>query len=84
MSEDLVKLNLTPDYCCGGGHCGPLPGYFYVCPHCGMDSQCRTGYPLNENEHLTCTFCKGKIKAVIQNAEFEFEFELVPGTCQDD
>ena len=78
MSLDKVTLNLSPDYCCGGGHCGPLPGYFYQCPHCNLDSQCRTGYALAIDEHLSCTFCKGKITAVKQNSEFQFEFEYNP------
>jgi hypothetical protein len=76
MSSKNVTINLSPDYCCGGGHCGPLPGYFFQCPHCNVDSQCRTGYPLEINEHLSCTFCKGKVKAVKQLSEFQFEFEL--------
>ena len=75
MSVEKIIITLTPDYCCGGGHCGPLPGYFYQCPHCNMDSQCRTGYPLSLDEHLKCSFCKGPIKAIKQNSEFQFEFE---------
>jgi len=72
-----ITLNLTPDYCCGGGHCGPLPGYFFQCPHCDLDTQARTGYALKIEEHLKCTFCKGKIKATKQLSEFSFEFELI-------
>jgi hypothetical protein len=78
MKTENITLNLSPDYCCGGGHCGPLPGYFYICPHCNLDSQCRTGYPLDVEQNLKCTFCKGQIKAVKQIAEFQFEFEYDP------
>ncbi|MCH2207181.1 MAG: hypothetical protein MK132_15100 [Lentisphaerales bacterium] len=78
MELEIVTINLSPDYCCGGGHCGPLPGYFYVCPHCNMDTQCRTGYALQVGEHLSCTFCKGKVKATKQLSEFKFEFEYDP------
>ena len=77
MSNETITLQLTPDYCCGGGHCGPLPGYFYQCPHCDMDAQARTGYALNVAEELKCNTCKGKIKAVKQLSEFQFEFSLV-------
>jgi hypothetical protein len=75
MATEKITINLTPDYCCGGGHCGPLPGYFFVCPHCNRDSKCRTGYPLSVNESLKCRFCKSEIKAVNQIAEFQFEFQ---------
>lgn len=71
-----MKLQLQPDYCCGGGHCGPMPGYYFSCPHCGEDSSCRTGYELQVGEELTCFTCKGKIKAVEQHAEFSFTFEM--------
>ena len=73
-----ITLNLTPDYCCGGGHCGPMPGYFFQCPHCDLDTQVRTGFALQVDEHLKCGTCKGKIKATKQLSEFKFEFELVP------
>lgn len=78
MATESATITLSPDYCCGGGHCGPLPGYFFQCPHCNVDTQCRTGYALQVEEHLSCTFCKGKIKAKKQLSEFQFEFEFDP------
>ena len=75
MSTQRITINLTPYYCCGSGCCGPMPGYFFLCPHCKRESQCRTGYPLNVNESLKCRFCKGEIKAVKQIDTFDFQFE---------
>jgi len=73
----MVVLKLEPDYCCGGGHCGPLPGYFYDCPLCEKDTNCKTYYPLKEGGMLKCNFCNGEIKATKKLSEFEYEFEMV-------
>lgn len=59
MSENaIIDLNMEEDYCCGGGHCGPLPGYTFVCPSCTKNSLCRTGVPLKEGKKFKCLSCK--------------------------
>jgi len=72
------RINLTPDYCCGGGHCGPLPGYYFKCPLCDKDSSARTGSELRPGESLQCFLCKGKIKAITRQGEYTYDFEEVP------
>ena len=72
-----MKIELTPDFCCGGGHCGPLPGYFFVCPDCEQDTNCRTGYELQLGEKLTCFFCKAEFEAKEKFNDYSFEFEQV-------
>ena len=67
-------LLLEPDFCCGGGHCGPLPGYLYVCPGCGQETGCRTGDYLEIGETLTCYLCQRQIRATEQIDEFEYRF----------
>ena len=54
-------LKMEEDHCCGGGHCGPLPGYEFHCPLCDKNSMCRTGYPLKEGQKFKCINCKGKL-----------------------
>ena len=71
-----MEITLTPDYCCGGGHCGPMPGYFYKCPHCGEETQARTGFELEAGEKLKCSLCKESITATNQLSKFKFEFAL--------
>ena len=68
------SLTLQPDYCCGGGHCGPLPGYFFQCPSCGKPSGCRTGEPLQPGQILTCYLCKRRMRMIRELAEFELVF----------
>jgi hypothetical protein len=53
-----LSIQMTEDYCCGGGHCGELPGYTFHCPLCSTDSFCRTGKPLNKTERFKCLRCK--------------------------
>ena len=79
MNNEPFTLTLEPDDCCGGGHCGILPGYFYVCPHCGKDTGCRTGDYLNVDESLTCFLCQKKIKALEKVSDFEYKFVLEDG-----
>jgi len=73
------KLSLEPDYCCGGGHCGPLPGYVFDCPSCGKRTGCRLGDYLNVGEILTCYLCKVRIRAIEQTGEFEYIFTYDDG-----
>jgi predicted SprT family Zn-dependent metalloprotease len=54
-----------------------MPGYFYICPHCGNETQARTGFELEVGESLTCCLCKGKITAVEKKSKFTFEFDLI-------
>ena len=79
----MLELKLTPDYCCGGGHCGPMPGYRYKCPHCDKSANCRTYYPLKVGDSLKCNICNGKIEAKNKIEEFKFEFELIKGDDDD-
>ena len=71
-----MEISLSPDFCCGGGHCGPMPGYFYTCPHCEQETQARTGDELREGESLKCTLCKEEIFATKKLTAFKFEFQL--------
>jgi DNA-directed RNA polymerase subunit RPC12/RpoP len=72
-----MNIKLTPDYCCGGGHCGPMPGYYYKCPHCNEETSAKSFDSLKVGERLKCTICQGKIEAVTKNDEFDFEFKLI-------
>ena len=69
-------LALEPDYCCGGGHCGPLPGYDFRCPSCGKDSADRLGDYLQVGEILTCYFCRRRMRAIERIGDFEYRFEF--------
>ena len=71
-----LKIQLSPDYCCGGGHCGPLPGYFFTCPECNQESNCRTGYELEIGENLICFLCKAKFPVNKKYSEFVFDIEV--------
>ena len=73
-----MEIQLAPDFCCGGGHCGPLPGYFYDCPHCEAEANCRTGAELQVGEKLTCFNCRGQIEAKERISQFTYKFELGP------
>lgn len=68
------ELRLEPDYCCGGGHCGPLPGYTFVCPSCHMPSGCRTGEHLRPGELLTCYLCQRQLRLVRELSDFHLVF----------
>ena len=72
----IMEILLTPDYCCGGGHCGPMPGYFYQCPHCNEETQARTGFELEVGEKLKCSLCKGSVTATQKLSNFKFEFSI--------
>lgn len=71
---DTFDLQLEPDYCCGGGHCGPLPGYRFTCPRCEKYSGCRLGDYLEIGQALTCYFCECRMRATKQLGEFEYRF----------
>ena len=73
---EVKKIKLFGDYCCGGGHCGPLPGYFYNCPYCDEETNFKTGNSLKLGEIMECEFCSGLIQVVKQYGEFEMDFEL--------
>ncbi len=74
MDDQTFTLQLEPDYCCGGGHCGPLPGYTFTCPSCGKESGCRLGDYLQPTQVLTCFLCQREMRAVDQLGEFEYRF----------
>ena len=67
-------ITLEEDHCCGGGHCGPVPGYFLQCPRCNEESNPKTFYPLEEGKKLTCTFCHLEIIAIKKLSPTSFEF----------
>jgi hypothetical protein len=70
MNQEFC-LHLEPDYCCGGGHCGPLPGYTFQCPSCGKPSGCRTEEPLQVGQSLICFLCKRRMRMVGAVGEFD-------------
>lgn len=59
-----MQINMTEDHCCGGGHCGPLPGYNFKCPLCNEESGCRTGTPLQVGESFKCMSCDKKFEVL--------------------
>jgi len=69
-------VEMSEDYCCGGGHCGPLPGYEFHCPLCHNDSLCRTGYPLKLGQTFKCLKCKEPLK-VLEINEKMFKLQAV-------
>ena len=72
MAEHTIQM--SEDYCCGGGHCGPLPGYNFNCPACEVDSFCRTGRPLKVEQTFKCLRCKTEMKVLgIQGSTFHIE-----------
>ncbi|HUI61449.1 MAG TPA: hypothetical protein VLX90_14570 [Steroidobacteraceae bacterium] len=79
MTAPAFCLHLEPDYCCGGGHCGPLPGYTFVCPSCGKPSSCRTGEPLREGQALICFLCRRVMRMVGARGEFDLLFVFDDG-----
>lgn len=72
-----MMLKMTIDYCCGGGHCGPVPGYEFTCPECGKESACRTGFALKVGQSFACLRCKSiiKVNAIREDSLFEVETE---------
>ncbi len=58
------SIKMYEDHCCGGGHCGPLPGYEFNCPLCNEETLCRTGYPLKVEQRFKCIKCKGSLKVL--------------------
>ena len=71
-------IAVEADYCCGGGHCGPVPGYMYECPACEQSVLCRTGNALRVDDSLTCALCEEEITVVeeLDDGTFDFDFEL--------
>ena len=71
-------IDVEIDYCCGGGHCGPVPGYIYECPVCEKSTLCKTGNSLKIDDSLTCNFCKEEITVVeeLDDGTFDFDFEF--------
>ena len=70
-------IKLEPDYCCGGGHCGILPGYFYECPYCQEEANMRLGTYLELEQTLQCDYCHKSILAKKKINDFCFEFFLL-------
>lgn len=66
-----MKLKMTEDHCCGGGHCGPVPGYDFHCPFCDKDTGCRTGTALKEGRTFKCMSCR---KAMIVDEVLEVPY----------
>jgi hypothetical protein len=71
-----IEITLTPDYCCGGGHCGPMPGYFYKCPSCNEETSSKSFDHLKVGDSLLCICCGGEIEAVDKISEFVFKFKI--------
>jgi hypothetical protein len=72
MAEHTIEM--SEDYCCGGGHCGPLPGYNFHCPACDVDTFCRTGNPLKVEKTFKCLRCKAVMKVLdIQGSTFQVD-----------
>ncbi len=72
-----VTLDLEPYHCCGGGHCGPLPGYIYNCPKCNEEDVIgMTGYPLVKGDILRCGECLHKLKVIKKISDTKFTFKL--------
>ena len=75
MSKE-VRISLQPDYCCGGGPCGPMPGYFYKCPFCNEETSFKTKAFLELGDVLSCDVCFKNIKAKKKITPFVFDFTL--------
>lgn len=70
-----MKLKMTVDFCCGGGHCGPIPGYDFECPKCKKFSGCRTGEALEKGDVFKCAYCEDKfeVQQVLEDSYFMVE-----------
>ena len=66
---------MSEDYCCGGGHCGELPGYTFQCPSCNSESFCRTGKPLKASQTFKCLKCK-QVFSVLSIKDSSFSVEI--------
>ncbi len=67
---------MRENYCCGGGHCGILPGYDFICPQCGFDTYAPTGEPLKEGEKFICNHCASHFQ--VKNFQKDiFEVEVL-------
>ena len=53
---------MQENHCCGGGHCGPLPGYDFICPLCKKDAYAPTGDPLQTHAFFTCSQCASRFQ----------------------
>ncbi len=72
-----VTLELEPYNCCGGGHCGPQPGYLFTCPNCKLDDALgKTGYPLIEGDVLQCEDCGNALTVTKKISDTKFTFKL--------
>lgn len=69
-----ITLELKPYNCCGGGHCGPLPGYFFICPKCDEDALGKTYYPLEEKDTIRCNMCRHELTVIKKNSDTQFTF----------
>lgn len=75
MKEVTLELELYN--CCGGGHCGPQPGYFFTCPKCNTEDVIgRTYYPLVEGDKLKCGECGERITVTKKISDTKFTFQL--------
>ena len=72
-----ITLELELYNCCGGGHCGPQPGYMYACPDCKFDDVIgRTGYPLAKGDILKCGECGFVLTVTKKISDTKFTFQL--------
>ncbi len=74
MKEITLELELYN--CCGGGHCGPQPGYFFTCPKCNEEDIGRTYYPLDKNDKMKCSFCQQVLTVTKKISDTKFTFQL--------
>ncbi len=70
-------INLEVDNCCWGGHCGPVPGYYYKCPICNEETDAKAFFQLKVGDVLKCNTCGGVIEAVEKIDDLTFEFQEI-------
>ena len=75
-----MQIEMYENYCCGGGHCGPLPGYDFACPQCGLDSYAQTGEPLNVRDTFSCVLCQANFQVLRTRGDNDFEVQLMEAT----
>lgn len=75
-----MKIQMYENYCCGGGHCGVLPGYDFKCPECSRDSYAQTGEPLYVLDEFSCSSCgtSFQVTRVLSDNHFEIAFNHSP------
>ena len=64
------------NHCCGGGHCGPLPGYDFNCPQCHKEAYAPTGEPLKPKDLFSCSQCQSEFEVIGELSDNYFEVSL--------